>query len=99
MILAELDGSFIKVLQVERHNKILGVGGYSLFAALCTSKSDCTEIHPYIILLLCVPPKQDSNTLHTPIGVRSFVDKRLEWAHSKLCIPCSRTPGGTCTPV
>ncbi len=50
--MAELNGSVIKVLQVERHNKTLGVGGYSLFAALCTSKSDCTEIHPYVVFVL-----------------------------------------------
>jgi len=30
---------------------ILGLGGYSLFAALCSSKSDCTEIHPYVVFV------------------------------------------------
>jgi hypothetical protein len=27
---------------------VAGVVGYALFATFCTSKSDCTEIHPYI---------------------------------------------------
>ena len=67
-------------------------------------------LYPQIInLLLCVPPKQDSNTLSTSIGVqigiRSYIDKGLEWAYFEEIlnyayplVACLHTPGGTRTP-
>jgi hypothetical protein len=36
---------------------VLGLGGYSLFAAFCSSKSDCTEIHPYVVFVPVSIPK------------------------------------------
>ncbi len=55
--------------------------------------------YPQIILLLLgLPLKQDCNSLRTPIGIRSCVDKR-EWAHwvyFKCCVPLANslhTPG------
>jgi hypothetical protein len=52
------------------------------------------DINPQIINLLhWVPPKQDSNALPTPIGVRSYIIKRLEWAYFEeiliLPTPCN----------
>ncbi len=58
-----------------------------------------------IILLLCVPPKQDSRALCVPPLVFSVIKIRdwnwPFWGDFKFCIPpvtCSRTPGGTRTP-